>query len=256
MYLRNIRLAVVCLAAAVVPALAQENTGYTSVALFKVKPDGAAAFAENMKKFMAPLGAKLLKDGTINGYGIDMDMFHQPGVTNAALWIDVSSFAAFGKLEEAVHAAMKASPQLISATMAATDPAAHADIMVRHMFTNMKPAAAGSLPYSNFYAVKVKPGKMNEFSDVFAKYQKPIYDKLVADGVLIGYSVDTEIIHSDAASMVWIITVMADLGAKDKVMAVTRAAPDRRAAQVAMDALTVEGSHRDNISQAVMYVTK
>ena len=256
MHLRNLRLSAICLLAVTCPALAQENTGYTSVALFKVKGDGAGAFAENLKKFITPIGAKLLKDGTITAYGIDMDMFHQPGATNASLWIDVPSFAAFGKLEQTVNAAITASPQLITETVALTDPAAHADLMVRHIFTNMKPPAPGTLPYSNFYAVKVKPGKMNEFSEVFAKYQKPIYDKLVADGVLIGYSVDTEIIHSDAASMVWIITVMADLGAKDKVLAVTRTAPDRRAAQVAMDALTVEGSHRDNISQAVMYVTK
>jgi DNA-binding Lrp family transcriptional regulator len=248
--------AVVCLAAAVVPAMAQDNSGYTSVSLFKVKSDSAGAFVENMKKFMAPLGAKLLKDGTIQGYGIDMDMFHQPGVTNAALWMDMASFAAFGKAQEALQAAIKASPQLTAAVWTASDPASHADIMVRHMFVNMKPPAAGSLPYSNFYSVKVKPGKMNEFSDLFAKYQKPIYDKMVADGVILGYSVDTEIIHSDMGSMVWIITVMADLGAKDKMMEITRTAPDRRAAQVAFDAITVEGSHRDNISHSVMFVTK
>jgi DNA-binding Lrp family transcriptional regulator len=256
MYLRNIRLAVVCLVAAACPVLAQENTGYTSVALFKVKPDGAAAFVENLKKVLTPACEKLLKDGTIEGYGLDMDMFHQPGAPNAALWLDVPTFAAFGKMEEAIGAAMKASPQAMAGIMAATDPAAHSDTLVRHLFFNMKRPPAGSLPYTNLYSVQVKPGKMEEFSQAFEKYQKPIYDKLVADGAILGYTVDTEAIHTEAGSTVWILTVMADLSGKDKTLAATRAAPDRRAATVLMNALTVEGSHRDNISQAVIFVTK
>ena len=168
MHLLKLGLSAICLLAATWPALAQDNTGYTSVALFKVKPDAATAFVENLKKLVTPIGAKLLKDGVIGGYGIDMDMFHQPGVTNAALWIDVPSFAAFGKAEEAFQAALKASPQLASATFAATDPSAHADIMVRHMFVNMKPAPAGSLPYTNFYSVKVKPGKIGRLRSLSA----------------------------------------------------------------------------------------
>ncbi|HEY3440825.1 MAG TPA: hypothetical protein VGK29_08745 [Paludibaculum sp.] len=246
------------MAAATVPALVhgQQNTGYTSVALFKVKPEGTAAFVENMKKFLAPVGAKLLSEGTISGYGLDLDMFHQPGSTNAALWMDVPSFAAFGKAEEAINAAMKASPAVTAGIWGATDISKHSDLMLRHLFVNMKPAPAGALPYSNFWAVKVKPGKMNEYSQLFEKYQKPVYDKMVADGVILGYSVDAEIIHSDAGDMVWIVTVMPDLGAKDKMLAITRALPDRRAMQVNLDGITVEGSHRDSISQSVMFVTK
>ena len=226
------------------------------MALFKVNPDGTRAFVENMKKFFTPVGAKLLKDGTVTRYGFNIDVLHQPAITNAALWMEVPSFAAFEKAEEAVKAAMKALPAVTSAIWAATDMSKHADILVRHMFVNMKPAPAGALPYSNFYAVKVKPGKMQEFSQLFEKHQKPVYDKMVADGVIPGYSVDTEIIQSEAADMVWIITVMNDLGAKDKMMAITRALPDRQAMQVNLDGITVEGSHRHSISQTVMLGTK
>lgn len=256
MQLRNVRLSVVCLLSLAWPALAQDGSGYTSVGLFKVKPDATAGFVENMKKFITPIGAKLLKDGTVSAYGLDIDMFHQPGATNAALWIEVADFAAFGKAEEAIQVALKASPQLATAIWAATDAAAHSDIMVRHLFTNMKPAPAGVLPYTNFYAVKVKPGKIQEFGQLFEKYQKPTYDKMVADGVILGYSVDTEAIHTEAESMVWIVSVLPDLAAKDKMLVIGRAVPDRRAMQVAMTALTVEGSHRDSISQAALFVTK
>lgn len=258
MYLRNIRLAMVCLAAAALPALvrAQDNTGYTSVGLFKVKPEGTAAFVENMKKVLAPVGAKLISEGTATGFGIDLDMFHQPGSTNAAIWVEVPSFAAWGKAEEAFSAALKASPGVAAAIFGATDPSQHTDLMMRHLFVSTKPLPAGVLPYTNFYAVKVKPGKMNEFSQLFEKYQKPVYDKMVADGVILGYSVDAEIIHTNAGDMVWIVTLLPDLGAKDKMLAITRALPDRRAMQVNLDGITVEGTHRDSISQAVMFVTK
>lgn len=258
MYLRNLRLVAACLAAAALPALVhgQDNTGYTSVGLFKVKPEGTAAFVENMKKVLAPVGAKLMSEGTVTGYGVDLDMFHSPGSTNAAIWVEVPSFAAWGKAEEAIGAALKASPGVSAAIFGATDPSKHADFMMRHLFASTKPVPAGVLPYTNFYAVKVKPGKMNEFSQLFEKYQKPVYDKMVADGVILGYSVDAEIIHTDAGDTVWIVTLMKDLGAKDKMLAITSALPDRRAMQVNLAGITVEGTHRDSITQAVMFVTK
>ncbi|MGC4055862.1 MAG: hypothetical protein QM757_44185 [Paludibaculum sp.] len=258
MYQKEVRLLSVCLMAAVCPLLAQESTTYTSVALFKVKPEATGAFVDNMKKFIAPVGAKLLKEGTILGYGLDIDVFHQPGSTNADIWMEVPSFAAFGKAEEAIHAAMKASPQLTASVWAATDTNAHQDLMVRHVFSNMKKAPAGVLPYTNFYSLRLKPGKTQEFSEVFEKYMKPGYDKLVADGTIFGYSVDTEIIHTDMSAFVWILAVMPDLATKDKMLAATRetnrarSAEERKAMSEALDAITVPGSHRDSISQAVL----
>ncbi|MBI5086890.1 MAG: hypothetical protein HZB13_20120 [Acidobacteria bacterium] len=243
-------------------AWGQENQGYTSVALFKIKLDSMEAGVGSLVKFITPVGAKLLKEGTVSGYGVDVDMFHQPGQSNVAVWMDVPSFEAFGKAEDAIHAALKASPQLTAALWAANDQNAHADIMVRHMFANMKKVPAGKLPYTNFHAVKVKPGQMQDYAAGFEKHLKPMYDRLVADGVIYGYSVDTEVIHSDAAALVWIVTVMPDLAAKDKMLAATRAAnqsksaAERKAMSDALDGPTVPGAHRDSISQAVVFVTK
>ncbi|MBI5282824.1 MAG: hypothetical protein HY858_14160 [Candidatus Solibacter usitatus] len=261
MQLRKMSVLVLCLLLAGA-VWGQDNQGYTSVALFKMKMDSMESGVGSLVKFITPVGAKLLKEGTVSGYGVDVDMFHQPGQTNVAVWMDVPSFEAFGKAEDAIHAALKAQPQLTAALWAATDQNAHADIMVRHIFANMKKVPAGKLPYTNFYGVKVKPGQAQEFSAAFEKYQKPLYDKLVADGVIYGYSVDTEVMHSDAAAWVWILFVLPDLGAKDKMLAATRAAgqtrsaAERKAMSDALDAATVPGSHRDSLSQAVVFVTK
>lgn len=258
MYPNKLCLLSVCLLAAVCPVLAQESNTYTSVALFKVKPEATNAFVDNMKKFIAPVGAKLLKEGTILGYGLDIDVFHQPGSTNADIWMEVPSFAAFSKAEDAIHAALKASPQLASAVWAATDTSAHQDLMVRHIFSNMKKPPAGVLPYTNFYSLRIKPGKMQQFNEVFEKYMKPGYDKLVADGTIFGYSVDIEIIHTDMSGLVWILAVLPDLAAKDKMLAATReagrarSAEERKAMSEALDAISVPGSHRDSISQAIL----
>jgi hypothetical protein len=261
MQLRKLNTLVLCLLTAGAVS-GQNGEGYTSVSLFKAKMDSMGSAVENLSKFITPVGTKLLKEGTITGFGLDADVFHLPGQPNLALWMDVPSFAAFQKAEDAIHAALKAQPQLTAAVWAATDMNAHADLMLRHLSANFRKPPAGKLPYTNFYAVKVKPGKVQEFGESFEKYMKPTYDRLVEDGTIYGYAVDTEVMHTDAASVVWIVTVLPDLAAKDKMLAATRAsnqarsAGERKAMNEAMEAATEPGSHRDSLSQAVVFMLK
>ena len=57
---------------------------------------------------------------------------------------------------------------------------------------------ANVLPWTRFAYVKVKAGKAAEFRKAWEKYNKPVYDKLVADGVILAYGLAMEEVRTKA----------------------------------------------------------
>jgi len=51
---------------------------------------------------------------------------------------------------------------------------------------------AGVLPYTRYLFTKVKPGKAAEYRKAWEKYNKPVLDKLLADGVIAAYGLAVE----------------------------------------------------------------
>jgi len=56
---------------------------------------------------------------------------------------------------------------------------------------------AGLLPYTRFNFVKAKPGKGAELRKAWEKYNKPVLDKLFADGVILAYGFAVEEVRTD-----------------------------------------------------------
>ena len=102
-----------------------------------------------------------------------------------------------------------------------------------------------------------KPGKGDEWEDLWKTYTKPIYDKLVADGSIFGFGVDTEYIHTEDPGWraIWVVTT--GLGAFDKVDAAFRAAfearseAEREAIGARFRSLTEPSEHRDGLWRSV-----
>jgi hypothetical protein len=241
---------------------AQQAPKYlTSVALFKVPPGQESAFVEKGKGF-APLLDKLITDGVVNAYGIDVDILHVPGENNIAFWVEVPDFAAMDKLDKAEEEFEKQHADLMQELRAMADPATHHDLIVGTHESNARSAPAGSMPVDDFDMVRVKPGRMSEFRELFRKYDQPVLDKLVADEVIYAYELDTEAVHTMEPGMVWIIVVMPDLGAKDKVEAAFLAAykslpaGEREMTDKLYYDMIVPGSHRDQLSVSVVFKTK
>jgi hypothetical protein len=65
--------------------------------------------------------------------------------------------------------------------------------------------------------VKVKPGKGADYRRAWEKYNKPVYDKLIADGVVLAYGLAVEEVKTegDFTHFVWVAT--ANMGAADKI---------------------------------------
>lgn len=242
-------------------ACAQESHPLTSVALFKVAPENVAAFVARAKAFVPTLD-KLVASGVVSRYGVSTDVLHVPGENNVAFWVEVADYAGLDASGDAIDAFEAANPAVMKDLRAMSDPATHHDLIVRSLECRHKAVPAGKTPMEDFDVIQVKPGRMDEFTGLFRKYEKPVLDKLVDDGVIYGYQLDVEAVHTMKPGMVWQLMQIPNLEAKGKVRAAfqeaMKKAPEAEATMVQKmyDDVTVEGSHRDSLSLAVIYREK
>jgi hypothetical protein len=232
----------------------------TSVAMFKVTPDKMPAFMDAMSLFPPALD-QLIAAGTIDAYGVDSDILHGQGA-NVAFWITGADFAAIDAAEKAVQSVMRANPEKMKTAWSVIDFASHRDIIVRSLESNHSKVPAGTLPVTGFSMEKIKPGQENVARTLFLHHQKPVLDKLVADGTIYGYSLDVEAVHTSAPGATWLVVTMPNLGAKDRVRAAFNAAREkmpageRQAVDKVYDEAFDHSAHRDSLAQALIFKSK
>jgi len=240
---------------------AQDYKYLVSVATFKV-PDGKeSAFIEKGKAFTPPLD-KLMASGEVLAYGMDVDMLHVPSENNVAFWVVVPNYDALEKEGNAIEGFIKANSMLMGNLTSMADMTTHHDFVLRARDENHKAVPAGVKPVGDFDIEKVKPGRMPDFMGLFTKYDKPVYDKLITDGVIYAYEVDTEAVHTMEPGLVWTIVTMPNLAAKDKVNAAFDAAQkklpeiERNLVEKLYYDIVEPGSHRDSLSVSEVYKAK
>ena len=242
---------------------AQKPEPLTSVSLYKLKPDKSEAWIGVFKKHFAPMLDKLMTDGDVMAYGVDLDVLHQPGEANTTVWFSTANYAGYekvldmiGKTWEKIGAAER------QIALSYTDPDKHRDFLLRSVVVNSKTPPAGVKPYTYLSRSQVKPGKSDDFRKLFDKYSKPILDQLIADGTLLYYSLDVEEVHSEDPGVRWVVTVSADLAANDKVSAAFDAARGRMSAAERSilsgeyREVLVPGAHRDFLMHAAVFASK
>jgi hypothetical protein len=84
------------------------------------------------------------------------------------------------------------------------------------------------LPITRYNFIKVKPGKAADYRRTWEKYNKPVFDKLIADGVLLAYGLSVEEVKTDGdfTHFVWMAT--ADMSGLDRIGAAFAADRARR----------------------------
>ena len=232
-----------------------------SVATFKVAPGKEAAFVDKGKAFI-PVLDKLLDSGLILGYGIDVDMLHVPDNNNITFWTEPANYDNLAKSEDAIEAFIKSNPALMHDLASLADMTTHHDFILRTWEASHKGTPAGAQPVEDIDSVRVKPGRGRDFLTMFRNFDKPVYEKLVADGVIYAYELDTEAVHTLEPGLVWVIVTMPSLGAKDKVNAAfdeaEKALPEgeRDILDKEYQDVTVAGSHRDSLATSVVFRVK
>ena len=210
---------------------------FTFFYAYNVNPGKEEEFNNLVKTVGAPVRDKLMADGVVLAWGIETPVLRSPGGTTHLIWFSVANWAGVEKVlngmeaqlaklaaEDAAAAeaarARKQKPAMTTAehTREVFDMSKTRDWLTRDLvFGYGPPPPAGTLPVTRYNFVKVRPGKALDYRRAWEKYTKPIYDKLVADRVVLAYGLAAEEIKTDGdfTHFIWIAT--ANMAAADKI---------------------------------------
>ena len=204
---------------------------------YAVRPGKEDDFMELIKTVGAPVRDKLMAEGVVLAWGMDTPILRSPGGTTHLIWFSVANWDGVDKVLRGMEAqlqklaaedakrietahASKQKPGLTTAerTREVFDMSKTRDWLTRDLISNFgPPPSAGFLPITRYNFVKVKPGKAADYRRAWEKYNKPVYDKLVADGVVAAYGLGVEEVKTDGefTHFIWVAT--ANMAAFDKV---------------------------------------
>jgi hypothetical protein len=230
------------------------QTSFTFVAEWQVPRAQWATFVADFDKNTRPVLEKLAASGTLVSWGAFESIVHTPDGPTHGTWWAATSAAGIEQARLELLKASAASTSLGAAT-------SHRDYYLRSLLGNGK-SASGTGAYLSVSSSLLKPGQAAEWRQLFEKNQKPIFDDLVAKGVLLGYSVDVEDVHTDNPLWRHVVTVSPNIEAEDKIAAAFDAAAakrsdDERKAITAANQATVEpGAHRDMFARIIRHWSK
>ena len=197
---------------------------------YAINPGKEGEFMNLINTVGAPVRDKLLADGVIMAWGMETPLLRYPGGTTHLIWFTVADYAGVEKVLNAMEARQaklaadeaRARPKPAMTTAerirATIDMTKTRDWLTRDLVAVIGPnPAAGVLPVTRYNFVKVKPGKGPDYRRTWEKYNKPVFDKLVADGVVLAFGLAAEDVKTDGnfTHFVWIAT--ANLAAADKI---------------------------------------
>ena len=175
-----------------------ENPQYTYVSEWGVPRamwgdylKGEAADTELMKKGMA--------DGVITGFGSYAVLNHQEGGMTHGTWFNATSIANLLKFLETLRNA----PDATAAPLAA---AKHADyIMQSHEYADHAGTFNNGILRVGRWAPRA--GSSDPEGKILKATMVALLDKLIADGSLHAYTIDTEAIHSQPVGTTFVVIV-------------------------------------------------
>lgn len=144
---------------------------------------------------------KALADGTIVGYGNDENLVHQPDNETHDDWWSAMSMAGLIKVLDQFYASPgEASPALESATK-------HWDSILVSRYYNWH-SGAWTKGYVSVSSYKLKADAPDDAIGMLSKnLVGPLLEKMLADGTIREYEIDTESIHTEAPGTFWIVYV-------------------------------------------------
>ena len=182
--------------------------------------------------------------GTIVAYGDDTNLVHQPDTqTHDGWWSAMSMAGVLDVLEQFYQNGQATTPVLDGATK-------HWDQIFVSRYYNWH---SGSFKNGYSFVGEYKL-KKHAPDDAVATLSKsvvvPLLEKLLADGTLHEYEVDTQAIHTESPDTFWIVYIAAGTDGWDKVNAALRnSMKDNPLAGPAFDSMVDYSEHRDGLSR-------
>jgi hypothetical protein len=161
---------------------------------------------------------KAFANGTIVAYGSDVNLVHQPDASTHDEWWSAMSLAGvLNILEQFYKSGSTTNPVLSSATK-------HWDNIYVSRYYNWQSGSWKDV-YTHGSSYKLRADAPDDAVDTLSKSLiVPLMEKLLADGTIHEYEIDTEAIHTDSPGTFWIFYLAANSEALDKVNAALRQA--------------------------------
>jgi len=239
------------MAASAVPACAQDEPKekppmYSYIGFWNIPRAQWADMEKNIAVDQKILD-KALADGTIVGCGNDLNLVHTAdGATHDDWWSAMSMAAMLNVLDKFYKSGTPTSPVLASATK-------HSDGIFVSRYYNWRPGTYKNA-YTRVAMYKLKPDVPEHAIEALSKsYLVPLLEKLLADGALVEYEIDTEAIHTEAPGTFWVDVIAPTADGLDKLNAALR---DRAKANPlggsAFESMVDLAAHRDNLSSSTV----
>jgi hypothetical protein len=225
------------------PAWAQGNPNplFTYVSLWGVPRaqwgDIAKVNAENNAVF-----DPLVANGTLLGYGTFENLVHSDGGYTHGNWFQATSIASLLKTLETLNSR----PALTAPVRAASK---HQDYLMISTIHGAR-AVTNSIGYLRVISAEIQTGKMDDFLEAYRRYVVPVYEKLLADGTIVNYQLDTEYNIENAPGRIFSVVDTRDAEGMDKVRAaVGEVFQKNPAAAQALASATVPNSRNDLLAR-------
>jgi hypothetical protein len=185
---------------------------------------------------------KALANGSIVGYGNDMSLIHQPeGATHDQWWSAMSMAGLLNVLDQFYKSGSATSPVLASATK-------HWDNIYVSRYYNWHSGSWKDV-YTSGGCFKLKPDAPENAIDLISKNLiVPLLEKMMAEGAVHEYEIDTEAYHTQSVGMFCVFEIVANAEAIDKVSAAVRESfKSNPMYGPAFDAMVDWTGHRDDL---------
>jgi hypothetical protein len=185
---------------------------------------------------------KAMADGTLLGYGNDQNLVHTEDGWTHDDWFVSSSMGGLMKVLKELYASGTATSSVLGTATK------HYDLVLESRYYGWHPGSYqdGIVSVSAYKLKKDAPG--NALDTISGDVVAPLLEKLLADGTITEYEIDTMAVHTSAPGSFWIVTVVKDPASLDKVEDAIRAQIKAHPIEGAgFDALVDSSAHRDEM---------
>jgi hypothetical protein len=222
-------------------AWAQQPQPLTFFYDYTVRPGKEADFMTLVETVGAPVRDKLMAEGVILAWGVEVPV-HRGAFSEYthSVWFAVADWSGIGKVQLAMQARQA---ELAQQEAAANDaarrrggrPAMTTAERAVEVFDQSKtrdwitrdlvfvgsqtPPPAGVLPWVRYNFLKVKPGKGGDYRATWEKYNKPVFDRLVADGTVLAFGFAVEEVRTDGTFTHFVWFAVKDAAGFDAIRA-------------------------------------
>ena len=209
----------------------------TFVSDYTVKPGKEEEFMNLVKAVGAPVRDKLMAEGVILAWGIDVPAMRAPGQPTHSIWYSVADWGGIETVQKAMAAQIekmraedkkaaeggrkggKVEKSFDERVAEVFDASKTKDWVFRDLAAvyGSAPPPAGLLPYSRIFLISVKPGKYDEWRAAFDKYVRPTLDKQVADGTIGAWGLGIEEVKTSGEFTHFVWASYPNLAAAEKL---------------------------------------